>query len=114
MRRWYPPLIVVAMFAVSIVAYPRLPDRVPTHWNAHGEVNGYGTKTIVLFLMPGLLGLMFAIIGGYLMVGAGVVGFASSALPFFAGFTAVGVAVAIAAIGSVVYSYVAWRQEKSK
>ena len=33
---------------------PNMPDRVPTHWNIRGEVDGYGSKYINLFLMPSI------------------------------------------------------------
>ena len=55
MRRWYPALLVVLTFAASILAYPRLPDRVPTPWNIHGQVDGYGSRWIATFLIPGML-----------------------------------------------------------
>lgn len=55
MRRWYPALLVVLTFAASILAYPRLPDRVPTHWNIHGQVDAYGSRWIATFLIPGML-----------------------------------------------------------
>ena len=32
MRKWIPLLIVAAAFIASAVVYPRLPDRMPTHW----------------------------------------------------------------------------------
>ena len=55
MRKWYPALLVVLTFAASILAYPRLPDRVPTHWNIHGQVDAYGSRWIATFLIPGML-----------------------------------------------------------
>ncbi|CAA7600382.1 Domain of unknown function DUF1648 [Acididesulfobacillus acetoxydans] len=45
-------LIVILMFALSLWAYPKLPARVPSHWNAAGEVNGYNTPFVGAFLMP--------------------------------------------------------------
>lgn len=30
--------------------YPSLPDIVPTHWGASGQVNGWGPKSTVLIL----------------------------------------------------------------
>lgn len=48
-------LIAAALLVVSIAApawlYPDLPDRIPTHWNMQGEVDGYGGRW-TLFLMP--------------------------------------------------------------
>lgn len=55
MRRWYPALLVVITFAASIIVYPRLPARVPTHWNIRGQVDGYGPRWISTFLLPAML-----------------------------------------------------------
>ncbi len=44
-------VIVVASFAAPAWLYPGLPDRIPTHWNIKGEVDGYGGKW-TLFLFP--------------------------------------------------------------
>ena len=40
MRKWIPLALIVIALIVSIAVYPQLPDRVPTHWNTAGEVNG--------------------------------------------------------------------------
>jgi len=32
-------LILVAVTGASLYFYPSLPDRIPTHWNLHGEVS---------------------------------------------------------------------------
>lgn len=37
-------IALVAVFAIAIWAYPQLPARVPTHWNAAGEVDGYSGR----------------------------------------------------------------------
>ena len=51
--------IVAASWAVSAIVYPSMPATVPTHWNIHGKVDGYGAKTWAMFLMPGaMLGLL--------------------------------------------------------
>ena len=48
-------IIAVILLVASVVApawlYPGLPDRIPTHWNIKGEVDGYGGKW-TLFLFP--------------------------------------------------------------
>jgi uncharacterized membrane protein len=59
--------IVLTMFAVSAWAWGQLPagSQIPVHWNAAGEVDGYGSKFTGLLLMPlmgaGIVGL-FALI----------------------------------------------------
>jgi uncharacterized membrane protein len=65
LRWWLSIGLVIAMLLVSLVAYPSLPDRIPTHWNIKGEIDAYGSKTWAAFLSPalmlGLLGL-FAVL----------------------------------------------------
>ena len=47
--------LTAATFAGSAVLYPSLPDKIPTHWNIHGEIDGWGSKTWAVFLMPGMI-----------------------------------------------------------
>ncbi|MBR9680318.1 MAG: DUF1648 domain-containing protein [Candidatus Altiarchaeota archaeon] len=54
-------LMIALGFLVSILAYPKLPDTLATHWNAKGEVNGYSSKTFGLFLMPIMAIFMYAL-----------------------------------------------------
>ena len=44
--------IIAAQILVSLVTYPFLPDTVPTHWNAVGQVNGYAPKWVNAILFP--------------------------------------------------------------
>jgi uncharacterized membrane protein len=57
-------LIAVALM-VGLVIYNRLPDPMPAHWNAAGEIDGYMSKFWGVFLMPlttlGLLGLFLLV-----------------------------------------------------
>lgn len=45
-------LLLIVSFAMSFYFYPMLPDRIPTHWNFKGEIDGYSGKTAGTFLMP--------------------------------------------------------------
>jgi uncharacterized membrane protein len=49
---WPLWILLAAMFVVAAVAWPTAPDRVPVHWDTHGEVNGYGGKFEGLLLIP--------------------------------------------------------------
>lgn len=49
---WLMLFFLLLIFAVGIYMAPNMPDRVPTHWNIRGEVDGWGSKYINLFLMP--------------------------------------------------------------
>lgn len=210
MRKWYPPFLVAVSVIVSAVFYPRLPERIPTHWNAHGQVNGYGSKwvtlglfplatlamwgvlrflptidprrenyakfqgtydlvmnlvlTLILLLqgvaiagalgapiafrlLPVVIGASFVVlgnamprarpnwwfgirtpwtlsndrvwerthrVGGYLFVALGIVTALATLLPETATFVVIGVLGGATALGTLVYSYVAWRQETSR
>jgi len=43
---------IIAMFITALVVWNRLPDELPVHWNAAGEVDRYGGKFEGLLLMP--------------------------------------------------------------
>jgi len=55
--------VIAATLAGTIVAYPQLPNSVPIHWDAHGQVNGWGPKWSLFLWGPGMMAaivLMFA------------------------------------------------------
>jgi uncharacterized membrane protein len=52
--------IVVLLFAVSFYLYPSLPEEIPTHWNASGVVDGYGSKEMI-FLFPIITALIYGL-----------------------------------------------------
>jgi uncharacterized membrane protein len=57
-------LMVAGAVAAPACLYPGLPDRIPTHWNIEGKVDGYGGKwTLFLFpaLMVGMLVLFYCL-----------------------------------------------------
>jgi uncharacterized membrane protein len=59
--------IILVSFALGAYFYPLMPESMPSHWNASGQVDGYMPKLWGLFLMPlislGMLGLFLAIPG---------------------------------------------------
>ncbi|CAG0996951.1 Immunity protein SdpI [Flavobacteriales bacterium] len=57
--------IVLLSFAIGIYVFPQMPEKIASHWNAQGEVNGYMSKFWGIFLMPFIsvgLFLLFMII----------------------------------------------------
>jgi len=50
--------VILAVFAGIAVAYSHLPAIVPMHWNAHGQVNGWGPKWQLFLWGPGMMSLM--------------------------------------------------------
>jgi uncharacterized membrane protein len=47
-------LIIVGMFVAAIVVWPTVSSRIPVHWNASGQVDGYGGKMEGLLLLPAI------------------------------------------------------------
>lgn len=52
-------VIILLSFAVSVYFYDQVPDKMASHWNAKGEVDGYMSKNWGLFLMPLISVVMF-------------------------------------------------------
>lgn len=61
---WILTVVCVLNFAAHLYFYPSLPDIVPTHWGASGQVNGWGPKSTILFLaaIPFVTLIMFEVI----------------------------------------------------
>jgi uncharacterized membrane protein len=62
MRKYLPALFIAVTLLISALVYARLPEQIPSHWNARGEVDGYSSRAVGAFLLPlvalGLWGLM--------------------------------------------------------
>ncbi len=54
--------VIIAMFVTTLLVWQRVPDSLPVHWNAAGEIDRYGSKVEGLLLLP-----MIAI-GMYLLI----------------------------------------------
>ncbi len=44
--------VVAITWLVAFVYEPKLPEKIPSHWNIHGEVDGYMNKPWGVYLMP--------------------------------------------------------------
>ncbi len=54
--------IIFISFIIAICIYPQMPERMASHWNAQGQVDGYMSKFWGLFLMPILTLLIFLLL----------------------------------------------------
>jgi uncharacterized membrane protein len=55
-------LVIIALsFIIGIYFYNQFPDRIASHWNAQGQVDGYMSKFWGLFLMPIISVAMFGL-----------------------------------------------------
>lgn len=55
MRKWIPLALIAAAWAISLAAFGGLPDRLPTHWNLRGEVDGWSGRGFGAFGFPALM-----------------------------------------------------------
>ena len=58
-------LLTLSAWGLAAWVYPGLPDRVPTHWNIEGKVDGWGDKSWATFLMPGMM-VIFLVLFAFL------------------------------------------------
>ena len=62
MRKWIPLLIVAAAFIASAIVYPSLPERLPTHWNLRGEIDGWSGRAWGAWMIPAIILLMWGLL----------------------------------------------------
>ena len=51
-------IIILIPIVIGLILWNKLPDKIPTHWNAEGEIDGWSSK---LFAVLGLPGFLFAV-----------------------------------------------------
>src|SRR6266480_6287977 len=54
-NRWLGFVIAAVALAVSVWACPRLPARVPTHWEVHGVPDGYSSRLAAALIVPAIV-----------------------------------------------------------
>ncbi len=45
-------LIILLPIAAGLILWNKLPEKVPTHWNFNGEIDGYSSKVFAVFGLP--------------------------------------------------------------
>lgn len=55
----FPLIIIAATIILSIWWYPQLPERVASHWNFQGQVDGHSSKLFMSWFIPSLLTGMY-------------------------------------------------------
>jgi uncharacterized membrane protein len=58
----FPILLILAIFAVGLYFWPQLPDRVPSHWNAYGQIDGWSSKTFAILFFPALIAGLYLLL----------------------------------------------------
>ncbi len=61
-HEWYLIIIFFLIIAVTILAYPHLPEKIVTHWNLEGKPDGFSSRftgvSLIPFITLGIYGLM--------------------------------------------------------
>lgn len=52
-------ILTIFSFLIGIYFYPKMPERMASHWNQYGEVDGYSNKFLGIFLIPFILLFIF-------------------------------------------------------
>lgn len=53
-KEWTFLILLIIPFLIGIYVYPHFPEQVPTHWNVHGEVDGYSSREFGAFGLPAI------------------------------------------------------------
>lgn len=48
-------IIILLPVVIGLILWGKLPDKVPTHWNAEGVVDGWSSKGFAVFGLPSIL-----------------------------------------------------------
>lgn len=60
-KDWFIILLMILTLIISLLLYPKLPDKMPSHWNIKGEVDAYSSK------LSGVLNINLMNIGFYFL-----------------------------------------------
>jgi uncharacterized membrane protein len=57
---WLSVILVAASLAFGAYLYPGMPQRIASHWDAQGQVNGYMPRSWGVFLLPAITLILLA------------------------------------------------------
>ncbi len=57
--KFIPLLVILLSLLIGGLLYSRLPEVMASHWNFQGQVDGYVSRPLGVFLMPGLTFLLY-------------------------------------------------------
>ncbi|GAC1394381.1 MAG: hypothetical protein NVSMB38_26790 [Ktedonobacteraceae bacterium] len=59
------PLMIAIQVLLTLVIYPFLPNIVPSHWNAAGQIDSYEAKWVFVGFLPILSLILYAMLGAF-------------------------------------------------
>ncbi len=48
-------IVILVPIFIGLILWNKLPDKIPTHWNSAGEVDGWSSKIFAVFGLPAIL-----------------------------------------------------------
>jgi len=57
-----PIILILAIFAIGLYFWPQLPERVPSHWNIYGQIDGWSSKNLAVFFFPALIAGLYLLL----------------------------------------------------
>jgi uncharacterized membrane protein len=64
MRKWIPAILILSAVIASILVYPQLPEKMPTHWSASGDVNGWSDRLWGAWMVPLIMAVVWLAMRG--------------------------------------------------
>lgn len=61
-RDWPLWILMAGFLVAAFFIYPQLPDKVPSHWNIHGQVDGYSSRFFGAFFEPLLAPFLYLLL----------------------------------------------------
>lgn len=58
-KEWGLIILILFLFILGTILYPKLPDKVPSHWNVKGEVDQYSSRFWGAFGIPMMISLIY-------------------------------------------------------
>ena len=58
-KHWLFVIVIVVAVALSVWAFPQLPEQMPSHWNFKGEVDDYSSKWFGVLFAPLLMTVLY-------------------------------------------------------
>ena len=52
---WLVIALILSLYILGYFFYPYLPERVPSHWNISGQVDGYSSRTFHVLFFPSMI-----------------------------------------------------------
>lgn len=57
-----PILLILAVFAFGLYFWSQLPERIPSHWNIQGEIDGWSSRNFAVFFFPVLMAGLYLLL----------------------------------------------------